>query len=178
MSSVFGPIRQLGFMSRDIDRSMRHFVDTWGVGPWYVLRNLPVPMRYEGEQTDLVISIAMANCADLQLEIVVQHNDAPSLYRDALAKTPDLHVQHVAIWAEDPAAVEAGAREKGWQSVFETLSPPGRSVFVIHPDAPEVCIEISDRDPFKDAAREAIKQIASTWDGSEPVRDGLPDAPK
>lgn len=174
MSSIFGNVRQIGFMSRDIDRSMRYFIDSWGIGPWYVLRNMSMSMSYNGVPTELQVSISMANCGDLQFEIVTQHNDAPSLYRDSLAHTSSLHVQHVAAWADDVASIEATAHGKGWQSVFETTSGPGRSVFLAHPDEPMVCIELSDCDPFKDQVRDLIRQIASTWDGSDPIREGLP----
>lgn len=175
MSSLFGDVRQLGFMSRDIDRSMRYFVDSWGVGPWSIIRKITSEMLYKGAKTQVDISIAMANCGDLQFEIVAQHNAAPSLYLDSLAQTPALHVQHVAVWTHDVAGIEANAHVKGWQSVFETMSGPGRSVFVTHPDEPMVCIEISDCDPFKVRVRESIKQISLTWDGGDPVREGLPE---
>lgn len=174
MSSVFGDVRQIGLMSRDIDRSMRYFVEAWGIGPWFVLRNLKASMLYNGTPRDLEVSIAMANCGDLQFEIVAQHDDTPSLYQDALKQTPGLHVQHVAVWKDDVESVEKAAHAKGWATVFETKSGPGRSVFVIHPSEPSVCIEISDRDPFKEQVREAIKQIAADWDGSAPIREGLP----
>ena len=174
MSAIFGNVRQLGFMSRDIDRSMRYFVDCWGIGPWFVLRNIRNSMLYKGTPVELDMSIAMANCGDLQFEIVAQHNETQSLYTDALAHTPELHIQHVAVWTEDVMALESAAHAKGWKSVFETVSGPGRSVFVAHPSEPLVCIEISDCDPFKNRVREAIRQAAATWDGSNPVRDGLP----
>lgn len=174
MSSLFGSVRQLGFMSRDIDRSMQYFVDSWGVGPWYVLRGVRNAMLYKGSRVELEMSVAMANCGDLQFEIVAQHNDAVSLYTDALAHTPDLHVQHVAVWTDDVAGLEATARQKGWTAIFETISGPGRSVFVAHPSAPMVCIEISDCDPFKVRVRDTIRQEASVWDGREAIREGLP----
>src|SRR5690606_29051122 len=106
MPSVFGPVRQIGFMSRDIDRSMRYFVDNWSIGPWFVLRNVRNSMLYNGSPVELDVSIAMANCGDLQFEIVAQHNEARSLYSDALARTPELHVQHVAVWTDDVAGIE------------------------------------------------------------------------
>lgn len=174
MPSIFGNVRQIGFMSRDIDRSMRYFVESWGIGPWFVLRNVKNSMLYRGVLAELDMSIAMANCGDLQFEIVSQHNEASSLYTDALAQTPALHIQHVAVWTDDVSGVEAAAHAKGWASIFETVSGPGKSVFVTHPDEPMVCIEISDCDPFKDRAREAIRQIAATWDGSDAIREGLP----
>jgi len=174
MPSVFGNVRQIGLMSRDIDRSMRYFVDAWGMGPWFVLRNQKVSMLYDGAPRELEVSIAMANCGDLQFEIVAQHDDTPSLYRHALQQTPELHVQHVAVWTDDVNGVERSAHAKGWSSVFETLSGAGRSVFVIHPSEPKVCIEISDRDPFKVRVRESIRRVASDWDGDHPIREGFP----
>lgn len=174
MPCLFGQVRQLGFMSRDLDRSMNYFIDNWGVGPWYTLRNVSNRMLYKGSPVDLEMSLAMANCGDLQFEIVVQHNDVVSLYTDALAHTPSLHVQHVAVWHRDVPAIEAVALAKGWKSVFETVSGPGRSVFVAHPAEPMVCIEISDCDPFKEHVRNTIRRIAADWDGKDPIREGLP----
>ena len=175
MSSPFGDVRQIGFMSRDIDRSMAYFASAWGVGPWYVLRHVPAAMLYRGEAVDLDVSIAMANCGDLQFEIVMQHNDAVrSLYTDALAHSPQLHVQHVAVWKDDVRTTEAEAHARGWQSIFETNSGPGKSIFIAHPEAPAVCIEISDCDPFKDGVRAAIRRDAAEWDGRDPIREGFP----
>lgn len=72
MSSVFGNVRQIGLMSRDIDRSMQYFIDAWGMGPWFILRNMKTSMLYNGAPSELEISIAMANCGELQFEIVAQ----------------------------------------------------------------------------------------------------------
>ena len=40
--------------------------------------------RYRGEPSDLVASIALANSGPLQIELIQQRNDAPSMYRDFL----------------------------------------------------------------------------------------------
>lgn len=172
--SIFGNVRQLGFVSRDIDRSLRFFVDCWGIGPWFVLRNVPSPMLYRGVPIELDVSIGLANCGDLQFEIVTQHDETPSLYLDALTATPGLHVQHFAIWAEDVAQVEAKARSRGWIPEFETNAGSGKSIFLIHPDEPRNCLEISDCNPQKIQVRERIRHAALSWDGTEPIREGLP----
>lgn len=173
-NAIFGPIRQLGFMSRDIDKSIAYFVEKWGIGPWFILRNVKNTMVYRGTPVELEMSIAMSNCGDLQFEIVAQHNQTQSLYTDALNETPELHVQHVAVWTKDVAAMEKDAHSKGWESIFETGSGPGRSVFIAHPDAPKVCIELSDCNDFKDNVRQRIKEIAGQWDGENPVREEMP----
>ena len=174
MQSIFGEVRQIGFMSRDIDSSMRFFAESCGVGPWFVLRHLDAAMLYKGNAIQLDVSIAMANCGDLQFEIVMQHNDTPSLYTDALVGIPGLHIQHMGVWSRDVVRLQAAAHIRGWETVFETTSGPGKSIFLIHPGDPAVCIELSDCDPFKDGVREAIRSHAAEWDGSDPIREGLP----
>ena len=174
MALLFPPVSQLGYMSCDIDRSMHYFIETMGIGPWYVLRQQRTSMLYRGEPTECVISLALANCGDIQFEIVEQHNDAPSLYREALAATPALHIQHMGVWTDDYARTCADALARGWEPVFETAPNAGASCFVVHPSEPGICIEISDCDPYKNHVRQAVREVAQAWDGSDPIREGLP----
>jgi hypothetical protein len=175
MQPLFGEIRQLGFVSRNIDQSIRHFLTHWNIGPWYVVRNITAPSLYKGEPSVPEISLALSSCGDLQFEIIEQHNDAPSAYREALATSPGLHVQHVAVWTDHFAKIKADALAKGWVAVLETPSGPGQSCYLVHPSEPLVCVEVSDRSPFKEHVREAVRNVANTWDGADPIREGLPE---
>ena len=42
MSRLFGPMRQVGIVVRDIDKAMRHWVEVCGVGPWFYAEQLPM----------------------------------------------------------------------------------------------------------------------------------------
>ena len=49
MSRLFGPMRQVGIVVRDIEKSMRHWVEVCGVGPWFYAEQLPLDeVRYKG----------------------------------------------------------------------------------------------------------------------------------
>jgi hypothetical protein len=86
MSRLFGPMRQVGIVVRDIEKAMRHWVEVCGVGPWFYAEQLPMDeFRYKGRIYDLKVSIALANSGDVQLELIQQRNDVPSLYSDFLA---------------------------------------------------------------------------------------------
>ena len=86
MSRLFGPMRQVGIVVRDIDKAMRHWVEVCGVGPWFYAEQLPMTeFRYKGKPYDIKVSIALANSGDVQLELIQQRNDVPSLYRDFLS---------------------------------------------------------------------------------------------
>ena len=52
---------------------------------------------YRGEPTEPVVSIAFANSGDLQVELIEQEDDAPSIYREFLdAGREGFH--HLAWW--------------------------------------------------------------------------------
>ena len=38
MSRIFGAIRQNGYVVRDIESAMQHWVEAIGVGPWFHFR--------------------------------------------------------------------------------------------------------------------------------------------
>src|SRR5262249_38667574 len=64
---------------------MRHWIDVLGVGPWFYIEHLSVPdFTYKGQPSPVNVSLALANSGPLQVELIQQRNDAPSLYRDFL----------------------------------------------------------------------------------------------
>ena len=101
MSRLFGPMRQVGIVVRDIEKAMRHWVEVCGVGPWFYAEQLPVTQfRYKGRVYDIKMSVALANSGDVQLELIQQRCDSPSLYRDFLAAGHE-GMQHWSSWPED-----------------------------------------------------------------------------
>jgi hypothetical protein len=42
MSRLFGGVIQNGYVVRDIEAAMRHWIDVLGVGPWFYIEHLPV----------------------------------------------------------------------------------------------------------------------------------------
>ena len=79
MSRLFGPMRQVGIVVRDIENAMRHWVEVCGVGPWFYAERLPMTeFRYKGKPYDIKMSVALANSSDVQLELIQQRNDVPA----------------------------------------------------------------------------------------------------
>jgi hypothetical protein len=87
MSRLFGPLRQMGFVVRDIDKAMRHWVEVCGVGPWFVTEKLPLDAFWYKERRydNIHLTIALANSGDVQLELIQQRDETPSMGRDFLA---------------------------------------------------------------------------------------------
>ena len=81
MSRLFGDMRQVGIVVRDIEAAMRHWVEICGIGPWFYTDRLPITaFTYGGRRYDDVhISIALANSGDVQLELIQQRCGTPSM---------------------------------------------------------------------------------------------------
>lgn len=141
MSTIFGEVRQNGYVVRDIEAAMKHWTATLGVGPFFYIEKVPVEdFRYRGEPSDAEFSVALANTGSLQIELIQQRNDAPSMYRDFLeAGREGLH--HLAYWTRDFDKAMKELEPKGYavgQSgqisgptgrfvYFDTETHPGRS---------------------------------------------------
>lgn len=177
MNLALGDVRQVSFTSRDIDHSMRYFIEVWGIGPWYVTRNIKSKREFKGVLHEMTMSVALSSSGDLQFEIVQQHDDTPSIFQEFLRQVPDgLHVQHMAVWAEDFAQSRAAALAKGWVIMEEGVPAIGPYAYLSHPRNPHLYLEVSDRSPAKEHFRSAIRDIAATWDGKDPIREGFPKA--
>ena len=84
MSRIFGSVAQNGYVVRDIEKSMERWLEL-GVGPWFYFGKVEMDwFRHRGEPSDMEMSVAIANSGDLQLELIQQRNEAPSMHRDFL----------------------------------------------------------------------------------------------
>src|SRR5215472_10145160 len=81
MSRLFGALRQMGFVVRDIHKAMRHWIEVCGVGPWFVAEKLPLDgFWYKEQPYDIHVTVALANSGDVQLELIQQRDRTPSMY--------------------------------------------------------------------------------------------------
>jgi len=173
MSSLFGAVRQVGYVVKDIEKAMEHWVKL-GVGPWFYKEDVgSTEFRYYGKPSALPkLSIALANSGDLQLELIQQRDDAPSLYRDSLERSGEI-AQHIAYWTPDRfdeickyltslGYVEGHAGRMG--------ANRGPYAYFVHPDLPSAMIEVSDSSGGKAAYFAQVREAAENWDGKDPIR--------
>lgn len=164
-----GAIRQIGYVVRDFDQALANWVKL-GVGPWYVLRGIEQSGLYRGEPCTVTLTLAFANSGDLQIEVIHQDNDAPSIYQEFTAAGSDGFHQ-LAYWAEDFDAALAAGEEAGWPVVWsggdETTA---RYAYFEPPAGPATIIELMALTPTTTAMAEFVRSAAQNWDGSEPIR--------
>jgi hypothetical protein len=171
VSRLFGDIRQNGYVVRDIEKAMRHWTDVIGVGPFFYFERVPVEdFRYNGEPSPIEVSIALSQSGPLQIELIQQRNDAPSMYRDFLSAGGE-GLQHVAFWTERFDAELERATARGLAiGQSGRIGPDGRFVYFRTELHPGTVVELSEVSGPKGRFFERVAETARAWDGDEPVR--------
>jgi catechol 2,3-dioxygenase-like lactoylglutathione lyase family enzyme len=172
MSSAYGAVRQLAWVVADIERAMAHWSRVLGAGPWFYKERVGVTtFRYRGADSPPPdLSIAFANSGELQLELIQQRNDAPSMYRDFLARHGD-GMQHIAFWTGDFDATVRRIQADGYtEGHAGQIGQRGRFAYFVHAQAPGNVIEISEQTGGKAEFFREIREAAAGWDGREPIR--------
>ena len=175
MSRFFGAITQNGYVVRDIEAAMRHWIEVIGVGPWFYVERAPIEdFRYQGEPSPVDVSIALANSGALQIELIQQRNEAPSMYRDFLAAGHE-GLQHVAYWTrtfdDDLHRILDAGYAIGQSGHVGT---PGRFIYFQTEAHPGTVVELSEISGPKGRMFERIAEAAHNWDGTDPIRTVWP----
>jgi hypothetical protein len=172
MSRIFGKtVTQNGYVVRDIEAAMKHWIEVLGIGPWFYMETIPVEdFLYKGESSPLDFSVALANSGDLQIELIQQNNDAPSLYKDFL-EAGNEGLQHIAYWTETMDADLARLLAAGYQvGQSGHVGKDGRFVYFLTESHPGTVVELSEISGAKGEFFKQIKAASVAWNGSNPIR--------
>ena len=165
-----GPIRQVGYIVRDLDAAMRSWC-ALGVGPWFTIRNIEQKGLYRGEHCSPTLSIAFANSGPMQIELIQQHGDTPSIYREFLeARGEGFH--QLAWWVADFDAMMQKATAAGWPIVWSGGGTDGTkfAYFELDPTISTV-VEVTELNDSTRGLAELVASAAHQWDGfTDPVR--------
>ncbi|MEI2415753.1 VOC family protein [Orrella sp. JC864] len=171
MSSIFGEIRQLGYVVHDIEAAMDYWSGTLGVGPWFYNPRVPIEnYRYKGQSHQPHNSVALANSGSVQVELIQCRNDVPSMYRDFL-QAGRTGLQHVAYWTEDYDRDLARAQAHSLQVVMSgEVGQNGRFCYFDTEFHPGAVVELSEVAGPKGTLFRMIREASRDWDGQDPVR--------
>ncbi len=170
MSRFFGKVCQNGYVVRDIEAALKHWTEVLGIGPFFYSERVHLEyFRYHGEPFDLEMSIALANTGDLQIELIQQRNDVPSMYRDFLRSGCEgLH--HMSYWTTSYQEDYDRLIAQGFKVGHEGLTAGGRFVYFDTEMHPGTVIELSDVSGPKGDFFEYVRKAAENWDGTDPIR--------
>lgn len=171
MSRLFGEVRQVGYVVRDIEAELRHWSERLGIGPWFYAPQIAdTSFTYKGRPSPLKRAVALANSGGLQIELLQQLNDAPSMYKDFL-DAGHLGLHHLAYWTEDFDADFARCTAHGLTvGMGGEVGERGRYVYFETETHPGSVIELSEVAGAKGRLFTLIREASHGWDGGDPIR--------
>jgi hypothetical protein len=166
-----GEVMQLAWVVRDLDTAIRHQVDVLGIGPWFVFEHFKLEnLQYRGEPSNLDISLALAFSGDMCVELIQQHDDGASVYRDLLGRQ-GTGFHHWGVASADYEGDIARYGEKDMPLIVDgRVSVGARAGYVDARAALQGYIEIIEVTPDVDGLFTMIRDAATSWDGRMPIR--------
>jgi len=116
-----------------------------------------------------VFSVAIAYWNDIQIELIQQHNDSPSIYKQWRdAGLDGLH--HTCIVVPDLKKARAVCLEAGATILQEGRAPGVEALYVDTGGGPGSILELIEIAEETRGAFDTIRNAARDWDGTNPLR--------
>lgn len=166
-----GEVMQLAFVPADFDAALRYWTETVGAGPFFALDHVQLEaVKVDGAPAQIDFSLALGYWGDIQIELIRQHNDAPSIYKSWRDEGREgLH--HVCILVEDMDQARAVCAAAGARVRQEGKVPGGGEVIYVDPGGgPGSLVEILKPAPGGRDFFAMMRDAARDWDGQNPLR--------
>lgn len=164
-------IIQVAYTVADIARAMTDFTRRLNIGPWFLIEHFPArDMRYRDAPTDLDITLAMGFSGQMIFELIQQHNDVPSVYRDVIDKR-GFGFHH---WGVGTTNFDQDVKRyvgMGYETAFSAITPVGDRVAYMDAtaDLPGM-VELIEMGDVTEKLFTGFYQASIGWDGNDPVR--------
>ena len=159
----------------DLDDAIERWNAVTGIGPFLVRRHIPLcDIHYREEEATLDISAAMAQSGDVQIELIQQHCNSSSAFRDMFgAGEEGLH--HVAVAPTDGPRMLAHYHALGFPVAtgFTTQAGGGADYVDARPLLGHMVEVYRVSDRIVDLYR-TVADAAEHWDGKQLVIEMTP----
>lgn len=166
LAATLGPIRQIAWLTEDLDAATAEWRTFAGIGPWTVYRNVVLEGRYQGQPARVTIDVALSYQDEMQIEIIRPHGQGPSPYHDESGRVR-VGMHHVAWLVDDVATAKQAAAAGGLDILFEAEAGGGatRVAYLQAPDDPAMLLELIEATPATLGGFEAGVAASRHWDG-------------
>jgi hypothetical protein len=160
---------QLGFVVTDLLGAAARWASVYGVGPFHVLPPVEMACTYRGNESAVNLQVAVAQAGPVQIELMVQLCDRPSVYRDLFGESESGFHQLCTV-TSDYDGKRAHYEGLGYELATEFVTDAGRVGFFDTYGDFGFFTEVVEESPgfLKQLAR--ISKTCAEWDGSDPVR--------
>jgi Glyoxalase/Bleomycin resistance protein/Dioxygenase superfamily len=160
---------QLGFLVDDLLRVAERWARVHGVGPFHVMPRIEAPCTYRGTASTLDLQVGVAQAGPVQIELIEQFCDRPSVYRDLFGKG-ESGFHQVCTVTRDYDGKKAHYERHGYELASEFGSSAQRIAYFDTFGDFGFITEVVEATPSFLANLAKIAQTCAAWDGSDPVR--------
>ena len=166
----FGPVMQNAFMVEDVQAAIEHWTRNLQVGPFFVFERVPFKeVWYRGEPaTGIDLTVAIAYWGDMQIELIRQNNDVPSIYNDFRAQGRT-GLQHMGVMSAHLERDLARLSGKNIVPVQYGSAAGMRFAYVSTDFHAGGMVELIEATPKTVAFFERMRQAARMWDGRDAI---------
>ena len=169
MEKFFGPMEQMGFVVDNFDEPIKHWTEKLNIGPFFILEHLDLKDVYyygkNGEENEIDFSVALAYSGNMQIELIKQHCDTPSIYNEySNIKKGSLH--HICRLTPNINNDIEMLESQGYQNIQagETSDEGIKFAYLdIHENYGSI-LELAELAEENLAVTEAIKNASKNWD--------------
>ncbi len=143
-------------------------------GPFLMLRHIRLDdPRHRGRPQRTDFSLCLAQAGDVQVELVEQHDDTPSVYRDAFPDGPpgDMAFHHVAVIVPDVFAETQRYNDLGFPTASSGRFGSIDFTYVDTRSAGGFMVEVLPDVPEMHAFFGKVRRAGDEWDGNAPWRE-------
>lgn len=167
----FGPVMQCAFVVPDFHGALDHWTQVMHVGPFFLMEHIAfAECEFRGRPVNIDLTVAIAYWGDMQIEIIQQHNDAPSIYTEFLGRGLS-GLQHMGVLTESVDDDLAKLAGQGVVPVQQGRTAAGiRFAYVSTDRHPGAMVELIGATRGVRSFFEMMREAARVWDGTEPLR--------
>jgi Glyoxalase/Bleomycin resistance protein/Dioxygenase superfamily len=158
-------IVQIAWVVNDLEAAVARFSKTMKAGPFSVFRHIKLtdPL-HRGKPVRSDFSMAVTQAGDVQIELIEQHDNMPSVYRDLYPQGAE-GFHHVAVLVPDVAQEAARYQALGFEIGCSGRFGVSEFVYIDTSSAIGHMVEIL---PDNDAMRgffASVRKASQDWDG-------------
>ncbi len=160
---------QLGFVVDDVLAAAARWARLFAIGPFHVLPVVDQNAVYPGGPSTVSLQVAVAQAGPVQIELIQQHCDRPSIFREwSRQGTSGFH--QLATVTDDYDGKKEHYERLGYQLAAESTSGRFRVAYFDTVADFGFYTEVVERTSRFMAQLEKISQTCADWDGTDPVR--------
>ena len=161
---------QIAYAVPDAGEAALRWVAEFGAGPFFLRPHIPVSdVIYRGRPARFDHSSAYGQWGDIMVELVQDHNTAPSVVRERYA-SDESGLHHLAFIVDDLDATTTQLGGLGFDVAMTARSSTTRFHFVDAVGVLGHMIELYQRSDHLRRFYATVRDAAFDWDGSDPVR--------